>query len=141
MTAKEYLTQLRKLMLKTKSRVAQCEMIRNQLIFLQGIDYSKDKVQTSAIDQLSETMTKLLDLEQETVKLVAEYNQMYNEALDRINRLSKWEYMKIIELRYLSEEPSKRKFEYIACQLDRSYVRTCHMHGEALQEFEKFMQK
>ena len=137
MTAKEYLTQLRKLMLKTKSRVAQCETIRDHLVFLQGIDYSKDKVQTSAADQLSETMATLLDLEQETVELIYEYNRMYHEALNRIDGLSKWEYVKILKLRYLSEKPSDRKFEHIACELDRSYVRTCHMHGEALQEFEK----
>lgn len=137
MTAKEYLTQLRKLMLKTNSKVRQCKDLREKLVFLQGIDYSKDKVQTSAKDQLSEAMANLLDLEQEAVECIAKYNNMYNEAVDRINGLSRKEYIQILTMRYLEDDPQKRKFEWISCEIDYSYARTTHMHGEALQEFEK----
>ena len=137
MTAKEYLNQLRSLRLKTENKIKQCNSLRENLQFLKGIDYTRDKVQTSACDQLTETMVKLLDLERETIELIDRYNVMYNEGVSRINSLSKHEYTKILTLRYLEDDKDKRKFESIACTINYSYVRTCHMHGEALQEFEK----
>lgn len=141
MTAKEYLQDLRKLKRKTDNRIRQCKNIRENLEFLQGIDYSKDKVQTSAKDQLSEAMATLIDLEAEVVELIKKYQQMYDEGVKRINSLSRKEYVDILTMRYLENDYKKRKFEYIACEIDYSYDRTCHMHGEALQEFErKFLQ-
>lgn len=137
MTAKEYLQDLRKLKRKTDNRIRQCKNIRENLEFLQGIDYSKDKVQTSAKDQLAETMSKLLDLEKETLELINEYQRMYDEGVERINGLSRKEYVDILTLHYLEDDYEKRKFEHIACVIHYSYVRTCHMHGEALQEFER----
>lgn len=141
MTAKEYLLQLRRLKLKTSNKVEQCKTLRDHLTFLQAIDYAKDKIQTSAKDPLSETMAKLLDLEEEARSDIDKYNELYNEAINRINSLSKYEYMEILRLRYLETDKDKRKFEHIACEINYSYVRTCHLHGEALQEFErKFLQ-
>lgn len=137
MTAKEYLLDLRKLRRKTDNRVKQCKNIRENLMFLQGIDYGKDKIQTSAKDQLADTMSKLLDLEAETVELIHKYEERYNEGVKRINSLSRKEYVDILTMRYLEDDYEKRKFEHIACEINYSYVRTCHMHGEALQEFEK----
>lgn len=139
MTAKEYLNQLRKLMLKTNNKIRQCEDIREKVMFLQGIDYRRDKVQSSTQDQLSATMAVLLDLEKETLEYINEYSLMYNNAINIINNLSRREYIVILKMRYLEEDPKKRKFEHIACEINYSYVRTCHMHGEALQEFERML--
>lgn len=137
MTAKEYLLRLRKLRKQVKNKMDQCKNIRENLTFLQGIDYSKDKVQTSAKDQLSEAMSKLIDLEKETIECIEKYNEMYDEGINRINSLSRREYVEILTMRYLEDDHEKRKFEHIACAINYSYVRTCHMHGEALQEFER----
>lgn len=137
MTAKEYLNQVRKLKRQTDSKMRQCEDIREKITFLQGIDYEKDKIQSSVSDQLAETMAVLLDLEQETVWYINKYNIMYNEAVNRINGLSRKEYIDILMQRYLGDDDDKRKFEYIAYKTNYSYNRIRHMHGEALQEFER----
>ena len=108
MTAKEYLLDLRKLRRKTDNRVKQCKNIRENLMFLQGIDYGKDKIQTSAKDQLADTMSKLLDLEAETVELIHKYEERYNEGVKRINSLSRKEYVDILTMRYLEYDYEKR---------------------------------
>ena len=136
MTGKEYLNGLRKLKRKRDNKVRQCQDIRDKILFLQGIDYGKDKVQTSAHDQLSATMAVLLDLESEAMDLIDRYSRLYNEAINRINSLSRKEYIDILLMRYLEEDPKERKFEHIACVINYSYVRTCHLHGEALRELE-----
>ena len=137
MTAKEYLLDLRKLRKQRDNKMRQYKDLRDSLEYVQAIDYAKDKVQTSAKDQLSETMANLLDLEKDTLECINKYDSMYDEAIDRINGLSKKEYIDILTMRYLDDDPKERKFEHIACVINYSYVRTCHMHGEALQEFEK----
>lgn len=137
MTAKKYLTQLRNLRLKTRNRIEQCKTLRDNVQFLKGIDYTKDRVQSSGKDQLAETMSNLLDMEREAIDLIGRYNLMYREGVERINSLSRQEYTEILTLRYLEDDKDKRKFEYIACAINYSYDRTCHMHGEALQEFER----
>ena len=137
MTAKEYLNNLRKLKRRLNNKKRQCENIRENIEFLRGIDYSKDKVQTSAKDSMSETMATLLDLEHEVEDEIQRYTDQYNETVNRINGMSRKEYIDILTMRYLEDDYRKRKFEYIACEIDYSYDRTCHMHGEALQEFER----
>lgn len=137
MTAKEYLNNLRKLKRRLNNKKRQCENIRENIEFLRGIDYSKDKVQTSAKDPMSETMATLLDLEHEVEEEIQKYTEQYNETVNRINSMSRKEYIDILTMRYLEDDYRKRKFEYIACEIDYSYDRTCHMHGEALQEFER----
>lgn len=137
MTAKEYLNNLRKLKRRLNNKKRQCENIRENIEFLRGIDYSKDKVQTSAKDSMSETMATLLDLEHEVEEEIQRYTDQYNETVNRINSMSRKEYIDILTMRYLEDDYRKRKFEYIACEIDYSYDRTCHMHGEALQEFER----
>lgn len=137
MTAKEYLNNLRKLKRRLNNKKRQCENIRENIEFLRGIDYSKDKVQTSAKDSMSETMATLLDLEHEVEEEIQRYTDQYNETVNRINGMSRKEYIDILTMRYLEDDYRKRKFEYIACEIDYSYDRTCHMHGEALQEFER----
>lgn len=137
MTAKEYLLDLRKLKRKLDNKKRQSKNIRENLEFLKGLDYTKDKVQTSSKDQLGEAMASLLDLEAEVAEKIVQYEKRYDEAVERINGLSKKEYVDILTLRYLEEDHTKRKFEYIACKINYSYDRTCHLHGEALQEFER----
>lgn len=136
-TAKEYLLNIRKLKRKMNTKKRQIENIRENLEFLKGIDYTKDKVQTSSKDQLGEAVTNLSYLESEVAEAIVRYEKMYNESVNRINGLSKKEYIDILTMRYLEDDHTKRKFEYIACKINYSYDRTCHLHGEALQEFEK----
>lgn len=137
MTAKEYLQRLRKTKRIIENKKRQCANIRENIEFLKGIDYSRDRVQTSAKDQMSETMATLIDLENEVARDIVEYEVMYAEGVNRINSLSRQEYIEILTRRYLEDDYEKRKFEYIACEINYSYDRTCHMHGEALQEFKR----
>lgn len=141
-TAKEYLFYIRKLKRKISIKKLQIENIRENLEFLRGLDYTKDKVQTSSKDQLGEAMANLIDLENEVAEKIVWFEKKYDEAINRISGLSRREYIDILTMRYLEDDPKKRKFEYIACEINYSYDRTCHLHGEALQEFErKYLQQ
>lgn len=135
MTAKEYLLQLRKYERAAINKQKEYERIRKGMSFLQGIAYDKDRVQTSPRDTLSETISELVDAENEAVSAVMQYLDMYNDCVDKINSLSRPEYVEILSRRYLEEDYRERRLEAIACDIGLSYERVRHMHGEALQEF------
>lgn len=137
MTAKEYLLQLRKLQRNATNKQKEYKRIKESLSFLQGIAYDKDRVQTSPKDTLSETITSLVDAENEAVAAISQYIDMYNDCVNKINSLSRYEYVEILSRRYLEDDYQKRRLVSIACDLNYSYERTKHMHGEALQEFSK----
>lgn len=135
MTAKEYLQNCRKLKIQMENKKRVYDSIRNSIIYLQGIAYDRDKVQTSPSDALSSTMSKLVDAEREAMDAIWEYERYFNDCMDKINSLSRREYTEILTRRYFSEKYYDSRLVQIACDLDYSYERTKHLHGEALQEF------
>lgn len=137
MTAKEYLLQAQKLKVQLDNKQKQYNKARESLSYLDGIRYDKDRVQTSPSDKLSETIIRIVDLENEAISALEEYQTLYAECVDRINGLSRREYVEILSRRYLEDDYDERKFERIACVINYSYRQTCRMHGEALQEFQE----
>lgn len=137
MTAKEYLLQVRRCKLHADNKRKQYNHAVENLKFLQGIDYAKDRVQTSPEDSLSVTMAHLVDAEREALEAIEESNRLLQEGTTRINSLSKHEYVEVLTRRYLEDDATKRTFEAISCAMGYTYFHTCHLHGEALQEFEK----
>ena len=137
MTAKEYLRQMRKYKIQAQNKRIQYMTALENLRFLQGIDYAKDKVQTTVTDTLADAMAKLVDAENEALEAIDKSTKLLAEGITRINSLSKQEYVDVLTKRYLEDEPDKRSFEHIACEMGYTYYHVCHLHGEALQEFER----
>ena len=140
MTAKEYLLRLRKYKRQADNKIKEYNIIRANLKFLQGLDYQKDRVQVPVTDAIATAMAELVDAEVEAAYAIKVYTDKYNEGVNRINSLSRHEYVEILSIRYLEDDYEKRRLESIACVMHYSYDRVRHMHGEALQEFtEKYL--
>lgn len=136
MTAKEYLLRLRKSQINAENKQKQYDKIRKSITYLEGLRYDKDRVQTSPKDSLSEMVAELVDAENAVLQSLKEYNDLFNDCVDKINGLSKAEYAEILSRRYICDDKEERRFENISVAMGYSYYRTCHIHGEALQEFE-----
>ena len=137
MTAKEYLQQLLKYKIQADNKRKQYNNAVKNLKFLQGIDYQRDKVQTSPEDSISVAIANLVDAEREALEAIEKSNELLREGTTRINGLSKKEYVDVLTKRYLQDDPKERTFEAISCAMGYTYYHTCHLHGEALQEFEQ----
>ncbi len=135
MTAKEYLRQCRTLKTQMENKKRIYDNIRNSIVYLKGVSYDMEKIQTSPSDALSDTMARLVDAEKEAMDAIWQYEQFFNDCVDKINNLSKAEYVEILTRRYLHDDYSSRQLLHIALDMDYSYERVKHMHGEALQEF------
>lgn len=133
MTAKEYLSDLQKLQFRIKNLKLESKRLRESFTYLSGISYERDKVQTSPHDAMADSINRIVDVEKEVALALAEYHEALDLRIRQINGLSKAEYIIILTSRYVEG----KNFEQIAVELDYNYYHTCHLHGEALDEFAK----
>lgn len=82
-------------------------------------------------------MEAYLDKKAKIDKEILEQNNLYlNEIRDRFNKL-KPIYATILREYYIKA----KSLEEVAITIDRSYYRTCHLNGNALDEFDKLEKK
>ena len=134
MDPKEYLKQIRYLDECIRQKEIQLELMISRRTFLQGIDYSKERVQTS-IDGggFTEMSDKIADLYSEIEKEKDNYYKQRNEIINQIQKLENADHCEILHMRYAEF----KSFEEIACLKYLSYDRIIHVHGEALKKFKE----
>lgn len=137
MTAKEYLSKLRIYEQSANNKQKQYELIRKGIRYLENIRHDEEELGTTPQGTLSDSIAKLKDSEKEVVAETERYINLYNDGVEKINSLSRPEYVEILTRRYLENDHIKRKLEWIAVDLQFSYDRIRHMHTEALQEFSR----
>ena len=133
MTPKEYLSQIRCLDEKLKHRKQQIEEIKTKCICVSGIDYSKDKVQTSNGNGQERLLVKYLDLIKELEVDLLAFRIKQTNIIREIEELSNEKYMRLLYSRYVQY----RSLEQIAVEMHYSFIYVRRMHGEALEMFRK----
>ena len=131
MTAKEYLGQISVLKRKVAQKKEQNKQLRNEFIYLKGINTSEKVSSSPKTDGLENAVIRIVDMEQDTANTIIEMEEKINEIINKIHELNNPDQIECLYLRYVVGE----NFENIAVNLHLSYHRTCHIHGEALKEF------
>ncbi len=139
MTAKEYLTEIRKFNQIATSLAEQVDLIRNEIGGLKGIAYDREKVQTSASNRIEELIPKLIKAEEQYTETLLRYRLEYLKRIKQIAGLANPEHVEILQLRYATTDGQGHVLEWreIAKRMNWSYSKVTHMHGYALQEFSK----
>lgn len=132
MTAKEYLQQVRLADVKMLQRVNQLKEVRASISYMSGIDYSKERVQSTP-QAGNKQIEKLVDLEAEVNNIIDETVAAKHKVINEIQSLDNADYIQLLYKRYIEFKP----FETIASEMYLSYYRTCHLHGDALKEFQQ----
>lgn len=134
MTAKEYLKEIRKIDISIDQKQIEYETLKGNRTYVGGMDYSAEWVQTSPDGSgFTRISDRLADMQREINDEIDQWHDMRHERIGQIQQLSKVEYVDILFRKYVQYQ----SLETIAGDLDKSYYRICHLHGEALQEFEK----
>ena len=134
MTAKEYLQEIRKFDRYIEQKQIEYDSLYRLRGGASGIDYSKDKVQTSPDGQgFTRISDRLVDLQSEINEAVDRFCQMKHERIDQIQQLPKVEYSEILFKRYVEY----KSLERVAWEMNYSYIYICQLHGGALNEFEE----
>lgn len=134
MTSKEYLQQIRADDLRIEQKIKEYESLMSRKASLVGMDYTVDRVQTSPDGTgFTKIVDRLVDLQQEINDDIDAFCDSQHKKISEIHKLSKPEYIEVLFKRYVEGQA----LEQIAADMGYSYHWCCHMHGEALKEFEK----
>lgn len=93
----------------------------------EAVDVSSDK------DKLGSTVTKIVDLEKDTDKLVDEFMRKRNHIISQIDSMENTDYYHVLSMRYVNQNT----FEEIAQATNWSIRKIFTIYGRALQEFER----
>ena len=97
MKAKDYLKQVELLDEKIDQRNKQIDDLRQMAVAGKGIDYSKDKIQTSVSgDAISEIVIKYIELENDLNKQIDEFVDLKNKIINEIQSLKDINYVKLL---------------------------------------------
>ena len=134
MTAKEYLSQIHKTDIKIGQRITELQQMYDRISILSGIDYSKDRVQSSP-GTGNKQIEALVDLENDIKRMVEKESELKHRIIGEIQQLENPLYVDILFRRYVDCQ----SFERIACDMNYAYNYVCTLHGEALKEFDKVL--
>lgn len=117
---------------RIQSKLRQLEELRETITSIKGIDYSKDKIQTSPSNALENSVIRLIELEEEIAEDINTLVSKRQSARERINEIG-GVYGVILEMRYLEN----KGFQEIAYRLSYSLVHIHRLHRVALIRISK----
>lgn len=130
MCAKIYLMQLQTINEMINQNIERLEEMKIQATCIRGVDYSKERVQTSMNgDTICNSVTKYVALDEETERFIDAKNQIINE----IRGLRNMNYVKILFKVYAQHKTLKVASE----EMRISYSYAVELHKKSLAVFEK----
>lgn len=139
MRAKEYLNQIHKLRWQIDALESQIEYLRTKASGVKAITYDDEKVQTSPQNAFETSMVELAEVTNRYTERILEYVDLTTRIEKQIAGMEKPEHARILTLRYIEVDKRGRKLslERIARTMGYTFEWTRHLHGEALEEFER----
>lgn len=137
--AKEYLNRYH----KARRAIALLERsIEEQAIKAQGvmaIRYDKDRVQTSPLNKLEADAVRLMELREQYADMLRYYQETELRIIQQVEDMPNPTHSKVLHMLYLETDRSGNRISLtrISNKLHISYDRICHIHGDALQEFDR----
>lgn len=134
MKAKEYLQQLQKLDVLIDQKLKELSDLRSTLTSIGGIDYSKERVQTSPSGDAPyvNTLTKIVDLDAEINADIDRFVDQKHEIINQIQALQNVDEVDLLHKRYVEY----KTFEMIAVEMHYTIRNIYFIHGRALKSFQ-----
>ena len=133
MTTKAYLSQIERLDKMIQNKLSEIYQLKAMACSV-GVSNEGERVQkTSDKDKMGSAVAKIVDLENETNKLVDKFVAKRNKIIEQIDNIENVDYYHVLSMRYVS----RNTFETIAENTNWSIRKVFSLHGKALLEFEK----
>lgn len=139
MTAKEYLSKIQTYRQAMQVYADRIEELYHDAAGIKAIVYDKDRVQVSPENRFEQIMTKIDAEARKWAAARLKYEQEVQKRIDQISNMDRAEYSEILRLRYIEVDRDGRmmSLEEISCRMHRSYNNVKHLHGWALNAFQK----
>ena len=134
MTAKKYLRGLQRLDTMISQKLDELASLKATLTTIGGIDYSKDRVQTSRSQEapFEKTIARIVDLNAEIDREIDNFVDRKHTIINQIQGLENTTYVEILYKRYVEY----KRLEMISVEMNLTYQYVRELHGKALQAFE-----
>lgn len=96
-----------------------------------NVQISSDK------DRMGSAVTKLIDLERETDKLIDDYIDKRKRIIEQIDSMEDTNMYHVLSEKYVNQ----KDLSVIAVEMGYSFKQVCRIHGNALVEFERLYGK
>lgn len=131
MNVKDYLTQIRRMDVMIGQRISELNQMRERMSLISGIDYGKDRIQTSPSSG-NKRIEDIVDFERDIITMINRETELKHKIIGEIQTLENPIYVDILFRRYVDCD----SFERIACDMGYAYNYVCTLHGKALKEFD-----
>lgn len=135
MTAREYLNRALYLRLQIQIQDERAEEIRHRMQSVGAIRYDKLNVQSSPTDPMLENIARLMEAEQEALRLSAQLADVYKEICNKLEQMDNELFRTILTYRYLHNMTLRKIAERV--HYSEGYVRI--LHTAALKAFDKLI--
>ena len=138
MKAKEYLRHLQRLDTMINQKIKELNDLHMISQSTGGMDYSKERVQSSPTGDAPfvQSVLRIAELEKEINAEIDRFVDEKHTIINQIQALQNPRYIDILYKRYIEY----KSLEQICVEMKFSYDHIRHLHGDALKEFgEKFL--
>lgn len=134
MGAKEYLNQLQRLDNAINLKLREVDDLRLKSKSIGSSDYSKERVKSSPSDEAPFTkfIERIVDLETEISSEICFFISEKHKIINQIQGLENADYISLLYKKYVEYKDLKQ----ICDEMNFSYDRIRHLHGDALEDFE-----
>jgi hypothetical protein len=140
MTAREYLQQLQKLNMLINQKTNELEDLHALSTSVSGVDYSKDRVQTStsADAPFVKIINKIITIDEEVKEEIDSLARKKHKIINQIQALNNPKYIEILYKHYVEF----KRLEVVAVEMNYSIRNIYFIHRKALQIFQsKYLTK
>lgn len=135
MTAKEYLGQLQRLDIIIEQKIKELDALYLKLKSVGGINYSKEKIQTSHSNDAPfvKLIEHIMELEEEINKEIDTFVEEKHKIINQIQSLKNRKHIEILYKHYVEF----KSFDIISIEMELTYQYSLQLHGYALQDFKR----
>ena len=113
------------------------DTLREMVVSTGAVQQQERVMSSGAQDRMAETICKINEKEEEWNQLMREFALARAEVIISIQKLNNTDYEQILYKRYCQS----KKWEEIAMEMNYSYQWVCKLHGRALLEIEKVINR
>lgn len=133
MTTKLYLEQIERLDRMIQNKLSEIEQLKHIATSITIAPKEVNVQVSSDKDRTGSAVSKLIDLEQETDRLVDEYIDKRKRIIEQIDSIKDTNMYHVLSEKYIS----RKGLSVIAVEMGYSFKQVCRIHGNALAEFER----
>ena len=135
MTAKEYLSQAKRLRIKIEQKKRILAEIKAKMVGRGSLDVKGEKVQSApdAKSRVEESVVKFVDLEIRIEEDIRRYYEKCNEIIDTIHSLNDSRYILILHAKWIDGESLER----IAADTGYSFGHVSNMYWKAMRRMQQ----